>query len=345
MSDLQRFLNSTLYPLVIVSSLPAKDRETVLSFLLQLNAPVYLEAISGIREEPRLEKLRITCIEDTFKRAASAAYPVDGILRIGGVPTAKVWRDLEELQGRVSVCSISRQSFAGLSWGEILPFEMLREEPSKHSYAARAEAWLEADRALCDDLIDLIKAEPNAEPALVHQLSQAVPPEALLYLGNSLPIREWDFAATYTHKHVDVYASRGVNGIDGQVSTFLGLAQKGIPNWGLFGDLTLFYDLVAPWVLPQLSDIHLQIVVINNGGGKIFKGMFRETTFQNSHNYQFEHFAKLWGIDYSCADHLKDWKIGSEKHLLELQPCPNATARFWKTYREELLKQERELCR
>ena len=81
-----------------------------------------------------------------------------------------------------------------------------------------------------------------------------MPERARVFLGNSLPIREWDLAATAVPRGLSVAASRGLNGIDGQLSTFLGYAERQAPNWALLGDLTALYDLeAAPWIISQLA--------------------------------------------------------------------------------------------
>ena len=79
-----------------------------------------------------------------------------------------------------------------------------------------------------------------------------MPDPCTLVLGNSLPIREWDLAATFRCARLEIGASRGLNGIDGQTSTFLGFAEATTENWAILGDLTTLYDLAAPWILPQL---------------------------------------------------------------------------------------------
>ena len=92
-----------------------------------------------------------------------------------------------------------------------------------------------------------------------------------MYLGNSMPIREWDRSATYEDRGYEIQASRGLNGIDGQISTFLGLAQTGRSNWAILGDLTTLYDLAAPWFLSQMETRDITLVVMNNRGGRVFR--------------------------------------------------------------------------
>jgi 2-succinyl-5-enolpyruvyl-6-hydroxy-3-cyclohexene-1-carboxylate synthase len=114
---LEKFLDRVHYPLTVVGGLKPSARESVMHFLNRLNIPVFLEGISGLREEPSLQHLRITRSNRLWEKAEAAAYPIDGILRIGGVPTFRLWRDLEDKEGIIQVYSINDVPFSGLSWG------------------------------------------------------------------------------------------------------------------------------------------------------------------------------------------------------------------------------------
>ena len=74
-------------------------------------------------------------------------------------------------------------------------------------------------------LEDALTKHSFSEPAMVWELSRQIPSDALVYLGNSLPIREWNLAATQQIPHPRTFASRGANGIDGQIATWLGMSE------------------------------------------------------------------------------------------------------------------------
>src|SRR5439155_7288655 len=140
--------------------------------------------------------------------------------------------------------------------------------------ARRAEArptlgWREDDRRLAKEIRRILDEEPQSELAMVRELSRTIPAGARVYLGNSLPIREWDLMATREPRGFTIEANRGANGIDGQLSTFFGQCERGRENVCIVGDLTAIYDGNAPWIVPQL-DASFRIVIINNGGGRIF---------------------------------------------------------------------------
>src|SRR5262249_33238452 len=151
--------------------------------------------------------------------------------------------------------------------------------------------WKQLDQSLESALHQLYWREPTAEPSLIHTLSKRIPQEASIFLGNSMPIRDWDLAATRMRPHSDIFANRGLNGIDGQLSSFLGCSIPEGENWALFGDLTALHDLGGWWVLPQLHPISVRVVVINNGGGKIFARMFPDKEIQNLHQLHFDSVA------------------------------------------------------
>lgn len=326
-AGLNHFVNKCKHPLVIVSTLEKNARAAIVRFLNDYNAPVYLEGASGLREDPRLNHLRIAKADHLLKIAQSK-YPIDGILRIGGVPTARLWRDLENMAGKIDVYSISSCPFSGLSWGGIhcLPLALFFEQYSC-SVQMPYNPWIEEHR---HQPLALIHEEPCAEGSLIHYLSYQIPSSALVYLGNSLPIREWDLYATFDRPHPQVFANRGVNGIDGQISTFLGMCGQEQQNWGIIGDLTAIYDMAAPWILNQMVEIDLNLVIINNGGGKIFDRMFPLKRMQNLHQIHFKSLAELWNMGYECYTQLPE-KIPYGGHrIIEIVPDEEATQRFWK---------------
>jgi len=326
--ELEDFLAGSRDLVVIVGALDRDDAAPVREFLTRLGAPVYAEGHSGLREDPELAPFLVRSDTLLTRRAPPA------VLRIGGVPTARFWRDLEGAGS--SVFSIAGTPFAGLSRGALLHgsiSEVLGAfTPPKVD--ADLEAHRRADRHWMDEVERILATEPTSEPALVRRLSERLPPEARLYLGNSLPIREWDlFAATAANRR-SVFANRGANGIDGQVSTFLGLLDDTVENWALLGDLTLLYDLNAPWVLPQLGNRRFRLVVINNRGGRIFERLFDDPVFLNEHAIPFEPWARMWNLHHECWEDLPDRLPDADRCVIELRPDLEATRRFWSRYEE-----------
>lgn len=299
-------------PLVIVGGLVPKERSLVLEFLRAQKVPLYVEALSGLRGElPSLLSLDGVSGE-TFS----------SVLRIGGVPTCRYWRDLEENYKDIPVLNVVAENskWAGLArpsttW---VGFENLQNIVLK---AGNQTTLLEEDQRRSERLQALLQKYPQSELALVRELSRKLAGQQI-YLGNSLPIRHWDLVSAST-EYKDVYANRGANGIDGQISTFLGwTAQKGPEAWAVIGDLTAMYDLAAPWVSGQLQMRKRRIVVINNFGGMIFKKLFRNEGFLNRHQFQFGDWAKQWGWDYQTWKEIPSDadRLNSSSIIIELTP-------------------------
>lgn len=313
-SKLVQFFEQVDKPLIIVNKLEEKDRESVIRFLEKLKAPVYLEGVSGIRNELRLKDFQV--VHPRLNRH-------DSVLRIGGVPTHRIWRDLED-RTDVTVLSITEFPFSGLSYGSyvhtgISSYLSQATIPDKN-FEMRLE-YRNEQQQIQEELLKIMEEEPTAEQSLIHSLSQEFPTGSLVYLGNSLPIRNWDLTASGSH---EVQASRGLNGIDGQIACFFGLCKENRDNFAIMGDLTALYDFAAGWFQPEAPHT---LFVINNRGGRIFTRRFKSEVFQHPHDLDFKHFAKFWKMPYQLWNHVpENPEFGG---LIEVAPDPLATARFW----------------
>ena len=334
--SLEGFLKGVASPLVVVGQLQSAERAAVERFLVDLGAPTYPEPLSGLRERASLDRFQIRVGDRLLARAERCCYPLDGVLRIGGVPTHRFWRDLEDRGLGMPVHSVSALPFTGLARPSGLDIGKIGEILARTQIVRRTDhgPLLADDRRLHSDLLRILNDEPTSEPGLFHQLSRRIERGSTVFLGNSLPIREWDLAADWEDREFEYHASRGLNGIDGQVSTFLGLCGADAPNWAVLGDLTTLYDLAGPWVAAQLDPaIRATVVVINNRGGKIFDRMFSAPEFQNRHDLDFSSWAKFWGAGYRRAE-LPSAIEPAQRGItiVELVPDAEATARFWKRY-------------
>jgi 2-succinyl-5-enolpyruvyl-6-hydroxy-3-cyclohexene-1-carboxylate synthase len=296
-------------PIVILGGLAAANRARVRDFVLRLGAPVYAEPLSGLREDPAIAHLAITAGERMIARAKP-----DGVIRIGNVPTLRFWRDLDESRRDLPVVSYSRLPFAGLSRGEM---KALDELP-----AMQAPWPATGNGQLATAIAQILDDEPQSELAMIRELSRTIPDNSRVYLGNSLPIREWDLVATREPRGFTYEANRGANGIDGQLSTFFGQCERGRENVCVAGDLTAIYDSNAPWIVPQLGGISFRIVIVNNGGGRIFGRVaslrkLDRRLIECEHDLRFDAWAKMWRI---------------EDRVTELRPDAAASKRAWARY-------------
>ncbi len=108
------------------------------------------------------------------------------------------------------------------------------------------------------------------EPALAHRLFARLPSDSTLVVSSSMPVRDLEAYALPRDLPPRVVSNRGANGIDGVVSTALGVAlASGSPTVALVGDLAFLHD-VSALVHSRGIDAHLTVVVADNGGGGIF---------------------------------------------------------------------------
>jgi 2-succinyl-5-enolpyruvyl-6-hydroxy-3-cyclohexene-1-carboxylate synthase len=328
--EIERFIEIHK-PLVLLSTLPEKVRPAVLQFLTKLKAPVYAEGISNLRGHSDLMEFTLQSGEKLIPRLFEL-NACDSIIRIGGVPTVRFWRDLEDVRRDLPVLSLGYNHFTGLSRPLLhyLDLEDLGRIDIDHTRQLDQEFW-QLDRKWNESRIALFHKYPQSEPGLFYFLSKHLK-GASVYLGNSLPVREWDLAADYQSAPSRVVANRGANGIDGQLSTFIGWARPGVQNWCIVGDLTALYDLSAPWAASQVPEADMKIVVINNKGGMIFQRMFNKEIYLNRHGIEFESFANLWKWDYSLWRSIPEKPELGSRHVIEIQPDEAQTQEFWKEW-------------
>ncbi len=323
-------------PLVLLGALKPEDREHVLDFVLDYGAAIYAEPLSGLREESSLAPQII------LNERMLARGEFDGVIRIGGVPALRYWRDLDETLAHLPIIHFTPLPFAGLARGEVRPIDDL---PTMPTPVGREDDYLSRDRIMAEQVSAVLDREPQSEPALVRALSRELPANSRVYLGNSLPIREWDLAATREPRGLALEANRGANGIDGQLSTFFGWCKPRVENVCIVGDLTALYDLGAPWICPQLDrGVRFRIIVVNNGGGRIFSRVgslapldpaFRERIIENEHTLRFDDWAAMWSIDYEWSGLVTPMTSDAGMRLVtELVPDAEATKRAWAAYDE-----------
>ncbi len=293
-------------PLVIVGALTHDERESVALFLKKHNLMSYLESSSNLKSEPEINQLKIHSSQLSLSYVESV---FDSIIRIGSVPTIRLWRDLEK--SNLPVKSFSKAIFSGLS--------RIKE-------SARPISSLNVPGEINDGVNDGLKSlnynyekYPLAEPSFIYYLSSIIPEDSVVFLGNSMVIRNWDDFAE-TKKKQKIYANRGANGIDGLISTAMGCAEAGKDLWVVVGDQSALYDMQALWAHQSLENVRLRVVVINNGGGKIFSKIFKDNklleSLENNHSLSFKPWAQMFNMDYHLVTDSEGFKKYNEEAIV-----------------------------
>ncbi|MGV3659166.1 MAG: 2-succinyl-5-enolpyruvyl-6-hydroxy-3-cyclohexene-1-carboxylic-acid synthase [Prosthecobacter sp.] len=322
--------------LVLAAGMHPADAREAAPLLARLGAPIVAEATANLHGFADLQPLLVPGGE----RALQYAKPTH-VLRIGGVPSWRWWRDLD-LQAGIRVTNITRAGFSGLARRE----------------GVQTFGWEAVLSAQCSVLGEsgMLRFEPEgelarfplSEPGWMAQILKVIPAGARVFLGNSLPIREVNLALKTTKTGVEFYANRGANGIDGLVSSFLGMsAMHRGESWLIVGDLSALYDLAGPWIISQLHMVTLRIVVINNGGGKIFSRVnslrslpeAARGIIENRHTLSFEPWAQMWGIEYVQLEDPQDLHdLLPVPMIIEIRPDPMETEAFWRDWQKPVIR-------
>jgi 2-succinyl-5-enolpyruvyl-6-hydroxy-3-cyclohexene-1-carboxylate synthase len=188
----------------------------------------------------------------------------------------------------------------------------------KNFQARREDGWM----SLWQDL------EPQFEESGVfteahamRKIAQNLPSGMGVFLGNGMPIRDADHFF-FPNVKAHYFANRGLSGIDGNIATIAGLAEK-MPIIGIIGDQTALYDLNS---LPLLKKCRhpVSLVIFNNFGGGIFHHLpvSRAENFDSlwlaNHDFRFEKAAEMFQIPYLPFSKLFESK---ETAIYELATC------------------------
>ncbi|HEV8128981.1 MAG TPA: thiamine pyrophosphate-dependent enzyme, partial [Candidatus Eisenbacteria bacterium] len=329
---LARFLRGRRRGLIVCG--PSSPMELSADFAPALAAlaastgyPILADPLSGVRFGPH-DRSRALAAYDVFFRvpAFTKLAEPEVVLHFGAAPTSKalsrflaqsargdhiavdsaglardpnrmaerVERAAPALFARALAESLERGSEPLPSWGDLF---------ARAETAARGAI----DRRLRDDQDEITEA--GLFPALLG----AMPARSILFAGNSMPVRDLDSFTAGSERKVCAVGNRGVNGIDGVVSTALGMsAGSDAPVLLVVGDLSFHHDLNALAAIRE-GRARAVIVVVNNDGGGIFSFLpaseytdLFERYFGTPHGLDFKAAAALYGVPYARPASLRE---------------------------------------
>lgn len=310
-------IDTTRHGFLVVGRLEsAGEAEAVLKLARALNWPTFPDVTSGLRlgdiRSPLVHYYDLLLVSERFRRL----FRPQTILHLGGPITSK--RYLRQLETTPPANYI------------LVADHPLRQDPV-HRVTLRGEldiagfcgaitpavtnkgedAWLYAFRRASMRVKDLVqefvdKDSALTEVAVAQLVSRHLREGEVLFLGNSMPIRDMDMFGFAGGAPVRVAANRGASGIDGNIATIAGWANgAGRPVTAILGDLAALHDLNSLALLRTTAAPVVLIVVNNNGGGifhflpvAAFQEGFEEV-FGTPHGVRFEHAARLFGLAYA----------------------------------------------
>jgi 2-succinyl-5-enolpyruvyl-6-hydroxy-3-cyclohexene-1-carboxylate synthase len=306
-----------------------------LSLSEALGWPILADAVSGVRESNNSVVIGFDAILRSELFATSHVPEV--VLRIGAPPASKVlaqWIKKNDCR-IVQVRSTEMVSDPD----HMVEFTVVGDVATTTRVLAAAvtpcdKAWI-LDWAAAETRAQKAISEWTfanfSEPSIARTVTSALSVGSLLVVSSSMPIRDVEWFGTTT-PGVTVHSNRGTNGIDGVISTAVGVAIATKSRVTvLIGDVACLHDSNGLWALSR-RDVDLTIVVTNNDGGSIFSFLPQAQIVSNSdfellygtpHGASFEHLAATHGIAYERVMSVADLEATLQRtgtRLIEV-PC------------------------
>lgn len=284
---------------------------------MKLGWPVLCDALSPLRHHLTQGVTRVVCYDAILRNEELAAtLRPEFVLALEGWPTSKVLRAWLAKAGAetllVTPAASGRDALHGRTRQLALSPEYLDLEEASSTDSGYVAAWQKAEteaRAAFEKRF--VALQELVEPKATWLMARHLPPGTPVFVASSMPVRDAEYFWPATKQKHRLYFNRGANGIDGTLSTALGVAHGGASTVLLTGDLALLHDSNGFLLKPQFRG-SLTIVLINNRGGGIFEHLpvaqFDEAFEKFFATPQEADFAKL------CAAHkiehvpVKDWE-------------------------------------
>ena len=312
------------------------EAETIRSFGAALQAPILADPLSNVRGCGTSKVVISTYDALLAGQALWHELKPDCVIQFGQIVVSKrvqqmiaSWTDVEYIEVNPTMDSMNPT-------GKTTMHVQASIDVFTHLYGKNNNSdtylniWRRLDQAGKKQL-SLAIDEPHCfEGRTIRELQKQIPEDGQIFVANSMTIRDFDYFWFSGESKAVLYGNRGVNGIDGTISTALGLAVNGRPTYLVTGDLSLFHDLNG-LAVAKTHNLNLTIILHNNDGGGIFEYLPQKGTkhfdylFSTSQGLDYSGAAKLYGCGYtkiSSPDELSSAlaKIGQESgvHIIEI---------------------------
>jgi 2-succinyl-5-enolpyruvyl-6-hydroxy-3-cyclohexene-1-carboxylate synthase len=299
--------------------------QSVATLAKSLGWPVLAETLSPLRHAAKQNPYLITTYDAILRQEAWAADLLPNqVLQLGPLPTSKVLRQwLERHNPRrwvIDPASRNLDPLHGITTHLPLTVADLATNVANMNptvdaaipNATYGDLWLSLERKVRQHLDQSLAAMTDLfESKVPWLMGKHLPTGTAVVIANSMPIRDAEWFWPPNQRHLRIFCNRGANGIDGTLSTALGMAHQGAPTVLLTGDLALLHDTNGWLNVPRLQG-HLTVVLINNQGGGIFEMLpivqFEppfEDFFATPQTVDWNHLCAAYGVNY---ERIKTWK-------------------------------------
>ncbi len=334
-------------PLVVAGEM--RDGERLAPALQRLGLPVLAEPTSQLRRPET--GASIESYEALLRAGWSLQHGPDLVIRLGGMPTSQAlnkwlaaasaptflidpehaWRDQDHVATNVVDCD---------------PQPLLEALPPLERVSWR-DQWVSAGKRASAAISATLVSTPLHEGHVVRALSARLPAPGQVFIGSSMPIRAAEAFWPQARPQQRFFGNRGASGIDGLVSTGLGLAagRPNVPSVLLLGDLSLYHDMNGLWALRR-HGIRATLIVCDNDGGGVFSFLPQaehqdvfEELFVTPLSLDLSQVARLYGLVYSPVTD----RSGLEPAIADAIAAPTPTMVVVRFKREDSVNGHR-LC-
>ena len=314
-NDSTKEINNLLerYERILILAGPQIDideAETICSFGEALQAPILADPLSNVRGCDTSKVVISTY--DALLAGQSLWHELkpDCVIQFGQIVVSKrvqqmiaSWTDVEYIEVNPTMDSMNPTGKTTMHMqASIDVFTHLHGK--NNSSDTYLNIWRRLDQAGKKQLSTAIDEPHCFEGRTIRELQKQIPEDGQIFVANSMTIRDFDYFWFSGESKAVLYGNRGVNGIDGTISTALGLAANGKPTYLVTGDLSLFHDLNG-LAVAKTHNLNLIIILHNNDGGGIFEYLPQKGTkhfdylFSTSQGLDYSGAAKLYGCGYT----------------------------------------------
>lgn len=317
MSEIVTIMNQSKKGLIVAGELHTQEeKEAVLRLSKALQLPILADPLSLLRNGHENEDLIIDAYDSLLKDEVLQQHLLpDMVIRFGPMPVSKPlfkWLEKHAEVKQIVVDAAGGFRDPGLSASYVIEshvaafVEAALNQAEQREETSFLNLWQNANSSFRTHAARYSDEDLSFEGNVYRQLQHLLPKESVLFIGNSMPIRDVDTFFETQSKSFRMMANRGANGIDGVVSTALGTyAALKQPVTLVIGDLSFYHDMNG-LLATKLMDIPLTVVLLNNDGGGIFSFLpqasdepYYEKLFGTPTGLNFEYASKLYGGTYS----------------------------------------------
>lgn len=288
-----------------------------------LNFPILGEALSPVRNYYEGNSQLIINYDAILRNSENADKLIPEIVILfGEYPTSKTLREwLTRHKVKTYIITPYDDNLDALHSNSIHlrfnPENLIKYLPNleKKSSSNYSNKWSSIEQQISLKQKELMEQKEEIfEGKISWMLSQYLPEKTPIFIANSMSVRYAEFFWQKNNLARQIYFSRGTNGIDGTLSTALGIAYKNQPTILLTGDLALLHDTNG-FLINQHFQGSLTIILVNNNGGGIFEMLpiseyqnIFEKYFATPQSIDFIHLSKTYNVDYKLINNWHKFK-------------------------------------